>query len=290
MQVRGSRPYAVATAFTLVLATSFASVSAEEKSSARECSFEARIYQVLTNVTGAGLTSHTLPGMNGWLQIIHQRLDDVELVMEGGTLTWNGQPAPDNPRIICIASPTITTLEGEPANVAIGSEGPLQYMTRKQDGLFELKTTDTNGIIGLSLSVKPTGFIGDNLLNCDLSFRYLWVKDREKIEGVNLEVGQPIIGRVSTEGAVQMRLGEWSCYQTQVESEGSIFLFLRAEEKGREAVQEGAKEPEQGKGGKDAAQTHNVGAAETTPEAAGPKVEVGGAIEVRGGYHSGGRK
>ena len=289
MQVRGSRPYAVATAFTLVLATSFASVSAEEKSSARECSFEARIYQVLTNVTGTGLTSHTLPGMNGWLQIIHQRLDDVELVMEGGTLTWNGQPAPDNPRIICIASPTITTLEGEPANVVIGSDGPLQYMTRKKNGLFELSTTNTDGV-GLALAVKPTGFSDGKLINCDLSFKYSWVKDREKIKGVNLEVGQPKIGRVALEGAFQMRLGEWSCCQIPVESEGWIFLFLRAEEEGRQAVQEGAKEPDQGKGGTDAAQTHNAGAAETTPEAAGPKVEVGGSVEVRGGYYSGGHK
>jgi hypothetical protein len=286
MQMKELRRYAAATAFALVLVASFVGVSAEEKSSARECSFEVRIYQVLTSVTGAGLTSHTLPGMNGWLQIIHQKLDDVELVMDGATLTWNGQPAPDNPRIIGIA---ILTLEGEPASVVIGSDRPLQYMTRKQDSLFELKTTDTI-VVGLSLSVNPTGFSGDKLLNCDLSFRYSWVKDREKIEGVNLEVGQPIIGRVSAEGAVQMRLGEWSCYQTPVESEGLIFLFLRAQEKGREAVQEGAKEPGQGKGGKDAAQTHNVGAAETTPEAAGPKVEVGGAIEVRGGYRSGGRK
>ncbi len=284
MQVKGLRWYAVAAAFTLALAASLAGFSAEEKIAARECSFEVRIYQVLTNVTGSGLISRTLPGMNGWLQIVHQKLDDVELVMDGPNLTWDGQSAPVHPRIIGIAAPKVMTLEGERANIAVGSKGPLQYMSRNQDGLFELKTADMDGI-GLSLAVKPVGFSGGNLLNCDLSFRYAWVKEREKIEGVNLEVGQPIIGRVSTEGAVQMRLGEWSCYQTPVESEGSIFLFVRAEEKGRETIQEEAKGPGQSPSTKE---IRDNKAAKATPKGGGLKIEVGGSTEIRGSYRTGG--
>ena len=47
---------------------------------------ESKIYRVMTNITGNGLTSKTLPGLNGLVHVIHVKLNDVELVMEGGTL------------------------------------------------------------------------------------------------------------------------------------------------------------------------------------------------------------
>lgn len=248
--------------------------------------FDTRIYQVLTGITGSGLNSRTLQGMNGWLQIIHQKLDDTELVMDGATLTWNGQPCPDNPRIIQLATPKIITREGEDATLAVGSKMPVQYMNRQPEGLFELQALEPD-IAGLSLSLTPVNTGADNLLSCDLSFTYSWVKEREQIKGVNLEVGRPAIGKAAGEGAVQMRLGEWSCYQVPVESEGWIFLFLRAKQEDGKAAQALLQ------GREDAKELSAEAKEKAVPpekESNGPKIEVGGSVRMRGTVFSGGGK
>lgn len=277
------RQAAAAVVFAIVLVGEPSRAFADDAAAGRQYTYEIRVYQALTNITGAGLISQTLPGMNGWLQVIHQKLDDVELVMDGTTLAWNGQPTPDNPRIMGVSSPTITTLEGEQADVAIGSTGPLQYMERQQDGLFELKETQSNDV-GIFLKVKPTRLVDREILASDLSFQYFWVRERKRIEGVHLEVGQPILGHVATEGAIQMRLGEWSCYQTPVESEGCIYVFVRATQEGPEAVasKRGVKGETVPVGEKPSAKTEKSGG--------GPKVEVGGSVELRGEYWSGRHK
>ena len=279
-----------AACFTMALAVLAPNAFAEDVASDRESVlFEARIYQVLTNVSGNGLTSHTLAGMNGWLQVIHQRLDDVELVMEGETLTWNGQPAPDHPRIIRIATPLLKTFKGVAAELTVGPElGPAQYMVRKESNLFEMKA-DPENVAGLTLRLTPGAVHQENgLLDCDLSFRYSWVKEREKIDGVNLEVGRPVMGRVTAEGPVQMRLGQWSCYQAPVNSEGLIYLFLRAEVTDQKGLQERGG---QSKRGNDAANetdgNRDGNRADAAPRGGGPKIEVGGSVRVRGTYTTG---
>ncbi len=223
------------------LALSFGALGAPagEDASGPQYDFEIHFYQALTSVTGNGLTSQTLPGIEGWLQIIHEKLDGVDLVMEGDTLTWNGKPAPDNPRILLLSSPRITTSDGEKASLMIGSENRLQYMVRREDNLFELHPLDAESkpeAIGLSITLLPRRAKDAGLLDCDLAFRYTWVKEREKIEGVDLEVGKPVVGRQAAEGAVKLRLGEWSCYCTRVDSQGSIYLFVKAVEKAQDAA------------------------------------------------------
>lgn len=279
----------IAMIFVALAPRGFAGAAAPES---KNIVFDTRIYQVLTNVTGDGLTSHTLPGMNGWLQVIHQRLDDVTLVMDGTTLTWNGLPEPDHPRIIRIAKPSLATHEGEIASAAIGEVlGPVQYMVRKDNDLFELKATEKDPI-GVLLRLTPEAVHQEsNLLDCTLSFRYSWVKGREKIDGVNLEIGRPLMGEVHEEGPVQMRLGEWSCYQAPADSEGWIYLFLRAEVVGKKELQEREEQLNRDKGTtNDVAETRDGKAGETAPQSGRPKVEVGGSVEVRGRSSSGGRK
>jgi len=225
---------------TAILAGGAVSALAGETSTVPQYEFEIRFYQALTNITGNGLTSQTLPGIEGWFQIMHVKLDEVELAMEGPTLTWNGKPAPDYPRILLLSSPKIVTQEGEKASVGIGSENRLQYMVRKDDNLFELHSLDADSepeVLGVVIRLLPKRAKGAaDLLDCDLTFRYTWVKEREKIEGVDLDVGKPVIGRQAAEGSVQLRLGEWSCYRTSVNSEGTIFLFVRAVERPEEAA------------------------------------------------------
>lgn len=267
---------------TALLAAFPAQAGAADAASTPEYVFEVRVWQVLTNMTDSGLISRALPGMDGWLQIIHQRLDDTELVMDGPTLTWNGKSAPDNPRIIQLAAPRITTMQGESASVAIASDNAVQYMDRKTDGSFELKEHKT-GDVGLFLSLNPGKTGTDNVLDCDFSFKYSWVKDREKIDGVNLEVGQPVLGSVAAAGPVKMRLGEWSCYQTSVDSEGWIFVFLRAEKKKRESASQSANKVLPEETNKEIRPVRNRDKDDSASSGNGPKVQVGGSVQVRVG-------
>ena len=260
--------------------------TAEEKVKERQWLFEAKVYQVLTSITGAGLTSQTLPGMNGWFQIIHERLDDTELVMDGTTFTWNGRPEPENPRIIRLSTPAVTALEGDGASINIGSISSPQYMEKRSDGLFELKESAIEDI-GVLLSLTPVGMPKEGILDCDISFKYTWVKEREKIEGVNLEVGHPVYGRASVAGKAQTRVNEWSCCQISAESEGWIFLFLRARPIDAEELQKTEKQAAQEK---ELGPTQGEAHPDKGPESGGPKVQIGGSVEVRGGMWKGGGK
>jgi hypothetical protein len=241
---------------------------------------EARIYQVLTNVTGNGLTSQTLPGPQGWLQVVHQRLDDVELVMEGETLTWNGAEAPDYERIIPISMPTLITNLNSAARIRVGSDG-VQYMERNATDLYELRSAEEEA--GLSLGFTPERLIdAKGVVEGSLDFDFVWVKDREEIEGVALDVGKPIMGQAAGKGTVQMRLGEWSCYQVPVGSEGWIYVFVRLTSHEDKAVTP-TLTPEPGDLTGEALRPSG-GTSDTTGR--GPKVEVGGSVRIRGNYYS----
>lgn len=246
---------------------------------------ETRIYQTLTSITGDGETSRTLPGMNGWLQVLHQRLDNVALAMDGATLTWDGQDEPDYPRIIGLGAPNIVTRKGEEAFLQVGPNTPTQYMRPAEEGRYALEAlpTDAPGKeIGIGLSLTPKATSGDDrILTMDFSFNYSWIKERQKLEGVHLEVGEPILGKVSADGEVQTRLGEWSCYQSPVGSDGAIYVFIRVTEANAAPAAELSTPP--------AAPAYgNLG----TPNAAAPtkglkNIEVGGSMRLRWEHRTG---
>jgi len=257
----------------LVATLAASGVAAEEP----RLQVDVRVYQVLTNITGAGLTSRTLPGPQGWFQIVHQRLDEVELAMEGENLTWNGQAEPDYERIIPLARPVLAVEANENAVVNIDSPG-IFYMERKDSGLYEMKPAPEK--VGLTFSLAPRKVdAAAGIYEGSLQFAYAWVKDRERMEGMPMDVGKPIIGQVEARGGVQLRFGEWSCFQTPVESEGWMFVFVRVSPDG------GAAAP--------AAPSAEIKDVAEKPDAAGaiekkgPKLEVGGSIEVRGNMYTG---
>jgi len=193
---------------------------------------EMRLYRIMTNITDSGLISQILPGAAGSFQIVHEKLDDVELTMEGETLTWNGQPEPDNPRIERVAGPSALTLEGEEAKIAIGQEARLQYFERGEDGRFDLRTLNGETPLGIMISVTPRRSAENpDVVNVDLSFKSTWVQEREKVEGVDLDVGKPILRTQSVQDVIGARLNEWVCYQTHVPSRGYLYVFMRVTKK-----------------------------------------------------------
>lgn len=261
---------------------------AQSTSVAPAYTIDFRIYQVLTSIEGNGLTSQTLPGLAGWVQIIHERLDDTDLVMDGSTLTWNGKETPENPRIVPISTPQIMTLAGERAVLEVGQEQPVQYMKPAEDGQLELVALDDEKI-GLTVAVTPAQDVpGPMLVDLALAFRYTWVKAREAVDGVNLPVGKPVLGHAAAEGTVRAQCDAWSCLRVPVESEGNIYLFLRVHQVDGSPAP--ATPPEQTT---TPAPVTESSADAKEEEAApvggrGPNVEVGGSMRIRVQSQSGG--
>lgn len=197
----------------------------QEPEDAATYKVEARIYRVMTNITGNGLTSRTLPGLEGVFHIVHEKLNDVELVMEGETLTWDGKPEPDDPLIILLAKPNIITREELEASISIGQEIPVQYFI-KQGDLYDLREVEQQ-FVGIELGVTVRSWSKKKRI-IELNFRFLStsVTSREELAGVGLNVGRPIINTTSSEGLLTVHDGEWVCYRIPVESKGYLYLFL----------------------------------------------------------------
>ncbi len=78
-------------------------------------------------------------------------------------------------------------------------------------------------------------------------------------------------------------LGEWSCYRAPADSEGWIYVFLRAEKRTGENAPQDTKEILSDKTSKDVDSTRNQDKETNTSSGNGPKVQVGGSVQLRVG-------
>ncbi len=182
-------------ALTLILSFGWIQTAqGKEPEAAVVYKIESKIYRVMTSITGNGLTSQTLPGLNGLVHIVHEKLNDVELVMEGDTLTWDGEPEPDDPFIILLSRPDLKTIEGIEASIAIGQDGPIQYFEKVGD-LYALRSLELeDNFIGLEFGATARGKSDrEGIIELDFKFQVGSVTSREPLEGVTLNIGRPIL-------------------------------------------------------------------------------------------------
>jgi hypothetical protein len=219
------RKFGIAALLTLVSA-GFAHAQNTANDGKYLCQF--LVCQVWTNISGE--SSQTLPGIKGSVQKINEQLDGVKLVMEGETLTWNGKESPEDPNIRVLSAPKITTEKGQECVMEMIDPEPLQYFApaekEKTYTLMELPQDQNKSGLRVALTVNPAPG-SETALNCNFNFSYGWIKDREKIEGVKLNVGKPIMGEVVENGPIGALLNEWVCYRTHIESRGFMYVFMR---------------------------------------------------------------
>lgn len=258
----------------LLILTAFPVMAAQDPPKAFQ--YEGCIYQVLTNITGNGLTSQTLPGLASF-QIVHQKLDDVELVMEGKTLTWNGNNKPDHPRIIKIGEICLITEAEQKAALSVGNGSSIQYLEPAGDDLYRLKTASDTPL-GILFTITPGSSAQNGILDGAMSFNYKWIKDRKPLKDVNLDAGFPEIGEVNIAGPIQSKLGEWSCFQIPVSSEGHIFIFLRATEY---ISKPDVKSEKKLSSPTPSTNSSSTGKSSDASTHTGPKITVGGEVDIR---------
>jgi len=109
-------------------------------------------------------------------------------------------------RMELLASPQILTKANSDAEISIGSEMPIQYFEKLKDGNFVLK--ETKGVkLGLTLGAKliPES---DTLVTLKLHTSISSINMREKIAGVNLPVGEPVISNQEIDTTLSVELGK----------------------------------------------------------------------------------
>ena len=112
--------------------------------------------------------------------------------------------------------------------VQIKSQQPIQYFARRKDGLFELKQLELP--TGLDIEIEAVeeedkGYI--RLTDMVMTMRS--VEKREKIEGVNLSVGRPILGEQRYVFYFRVRPGkDYGILIRPKQGQGGLLIRLRA--------------------------------------------------------------
>jgi hypothetical protein len=153
---------------------------------------------------------------------------DVELKADERGWTWDGENSPPNDgRIELIADPRILSPAGESFAFEIRSERPIQYLEKRPDGLFEMKSS----LVPLGLSVRATVEEGKSghitVRNWKISANLALT--RRPIKGVTLDVGPPIIHAEQYETTVTVKPGRYYGLLLSAERQGGLIVRLRVD-------------------------------------------------------------
>jgi len=147
--------------------------------------------------------------------------------------TWDGVDRPPaGGRIEVLSRPRVAVLPSQTFQVLISSDGPIQYFERRPDGLFELKEItfrDASKMPGLSLSAKLDREGEDRIVIRDLSLQLRTVGKRKPIEGVGLDVGEPVLSVREQTVTIAVRPGRDYGILCSSEGMGGILMRVRAD-------------------------------------------------------------
>lgn len=149
------------------------------------------------------------------------------------TLTVSGpklsiEVSGDAPKKLCqiLMSPCVVALAEEKAGIVMGACDPLQYFKKRKDGLFELNLQAVELGYSLECTIHPSAE-GEEL-SLDFSLSASDVGVRLPVEGVTLDVGQPIATKYETKGNSRTKPGQWTTFFLPNWDEFGLCLFLRA--------------------------------------------------------------
>ena len=98
---------------------------------------------------------------------------------------------------------------------------------QRDDGLFEHR--ESTEIPGISFSFLPEKGVDGRVVLRNLTVRTKTVVERKPLEGVSLNVGQPIFDSETLETTIALRPDRYYGIQIISEKEGLLFVRLRVE-------------------------------------------------------------
>lgn len=160
-------------------------------------------------------------------------ISGVRLKADENKWTWNDEEKPplDFDLLKIVSNLKILNIPGNTFQIKIGGEIPsMQYFEKRSDGLFELKSNNSNNPIetGLFLSSRVEPGNGNRILFSEFHFKMTSIDSRKKIEGVDLDVGEPVI---NTKEVVTSLAIKPDCYYGMIistKSRGYLILKIRA--------------------------------------------------------------
>ena len=166
------------------------------------------------------------------------KIGEDRLKFKDGRCFWNEKKIPiagpeefklPTERIRLIYAPVVEMEEHDDRTVEIRSKQPIQYFQKREDGLYELKDVQLN--TGLDIEIteaveeEDKGFIRLT----DLLMTMRSIEKRERIPGVNLSVGKPVLGEQKYEMYFRLRPGkDYGILIKPERGQGGLLVRLRA--------------------------------------------------------------
>lgn len=135
------------------------------------------------------------------------RIDDLLITFDGGgKILWNGKSEPPaDAGVESLMSPRLIARAGEPAMVVAATR--LQYFQREGEA-WNLRVTEQDSAPGIEfgLTVEPAE---SGMVVVDYDLKLTMMEGREKIEGVHLDVGRPVLRTTHVQSRVKFEPGQW---------------------------------------------------------------------------------
>jgi hypothetical protein len=148
----------------------------------------------------------------------------LELARTGYTWNGTGQTAPA--QFSPLAMPAIAVNSGQSASVLCAQ--PVQYLEKAADGSLQVRQLDRDSPdvphYQLSFETRPAGDEASLMVSCQLEIAIM--SGREKIPGVELDAGRPILARYKEGFHFLNRAGEWSGILLRRPEGGDYSLLL----------------------------------------------------------------
>lgn len=163
------------------------------------------------------LNCHSVPGKG----------DSNEFFLKSfhGNSAWLDTWVKNTKGVKILASPTLVVTAGRTASMAVGSPRKAQYFQRLKNGNFTLKEEMVETGITVKTTVQPAA--DGNVRLKRLTVSVAAIKGREKIPGVTLSVGKPIMTTTSISTSILSKLGKSSVISIDSPRGGRVLISVK---------------------------------------------------------------
>jgi hypothetical protein len=197
------------------------------------------LYRIRGDISGeTSLTDSIAEGVDGGKSLVKKSpfsfftrakltIAGVKFQADQNGWKWDGKhdEPPSGSRVEQIAAPQLVVVLPNNFGFLVDSGVPLQYFRKRPDGLFELG--QVSQATGLKMTAHVEKGAAGRILLRDFSLETRFVEKRKPIEGVTLDVGEPVIIAREAKMTVTVKLNQDYGIMLSSEGMGSLLLRLR---------------------------------------------------------------